>query len=169
MRSSRDSMAKRLPCSLRRRQTRILSMRRSQRRASCISRPTTGRPSPCRASSAWRACGGRSPILHRAGATPCVSMVAPNQRELRKLKHRHIRSPPYSDGSELDECEVVVGVFFVSRGDGAEVLEFVEEALDEVSVTIKKGTESRRVEASGHWFDARPGAAFLDRLTQSVG
>src|SRR5690606_24555687 len=85
------------------------------------------------------------------------------------LRHRLIRSKPYSDGSELDECEVVVGVFFVSRGDGAEVLEFVEEALDEVSVTIKKGTESRRVEASGHWFDARPGAAFLDRLTQSVG
>lgn len=85
------------------------------------------------------------------------------------LRHRLIRSQPYSDGSELDECEVVVGVFFVSRGDGAEVLEFVEEALDEVSVTIKKGTESRRVEASGHWFDARPGAAFLDRLTQSVG
>src|SRR5690606_17788942 len=48
------------------------------------------------------------------------------------LRHRLIRSQPYSDGSELDECEVVVGVFFVSRGDGAEVLEFVEEALDEV-------------------------------------
>src|SRR5690606_38121100 len=59
------------------------------------------------------------------------------------LRHRLIRSQPYSDGSELDECEVVVGVFFVSRGDGAEVLEFVEEALDEVSATIKKGTESR--------------------------
>src|SRR5690606_9122992 len=88
---------------------------------------------------------------------------------LSPLRHRLIRSQPYSDGSELDECEVVVGVFFVSRGDGAEVLEFVEEALDEVSVTIKKGTESRRVEASGHRFDARPGAAFLDRLTQSVG
>src|SRR5690606_28984620 len=77
------------------------------------------------------------------------------------LRHRLIRSQPYSDGSELDECEVVVGVFFVSRGDGAEVLEFVEEALDEVSVAIKKGTEGRRVEASGHRFDARPGAAFL--------
>src|SRR5690606_7615002 len=85
------------------------------------------------------------------------------------LRHRLIRSQPYSDGSELDECEVVGGVFFVSRGDGAEVLEFVEEALDEVSVAIKKGTEGRRVEASGHRFDARPGAAFLDRLTQSVG
>src|SRR5690625_573439 len=85
------------------------------------------------------------------------------------LRHRLIRSQPYADGSELDECEVVGGVFFVSHGDGAEVLEFVEEALDEVSVAIKKGTEGRRVEASGHRFDARPGAAFLDRLTQSVG
>src|SRR5690606_40224269 len=53
-------------------------------------------------------------------------------RGIEPLRHRLIRSQPYSDGSELDECEVVVGVFFVSRGDGAEVLEFVEEALDEV-------------------------------------
>src|SRR5690606_12635437 len=111
----------------------------------------------------------RSPRHRPPDGTRNCPAKTTNSCRPRELRHRLIRSQPYSDGSELDECEVVVGVFFVSRGDGAEVLEFVEEALDEVSVTIKKGTESRRVEASGHWFDARPGAAFLDRLTQSVG
>ncbi len=52
-------------------------------------------------------------------------------------------SQPYPDGSELDRSEVVVAALVVARGDGAEMLEFAEEALDEVAIAIEERTEGR--------------------------
>ena len=40
-------------------------------------------------------------------------------------------------------------MFFVSGGDGAEVLELVEEALDEVAIAVEEGAEGRDADASG--------------------
>jgi hypothetical protein len=46
--------------------------------------------------------------------------------------------------SEFDEGEVVGAVFFEAGGDGAEMLEVAEEALDEVAVTIGKALKAGR-------------------------
>ena len=74
------------------------------------------------------------------------------------LGHQLIMPQPDADSGELDEGEVVCGVFLVSGGDGSVVLELVEEALDLVPVAIQEGTECRRVAPVRHRFDVRPGA-----------
>ena len=55
-------------------------------------------------------------------------------------------SQPDADCGELDGGEVVGGVLLVAGGDGAVVLEPVEEALDEVPVAIQERAERGRVE-----------------------
>jgi hypothetical protein len=55
------------------------------------------------------------------------------------LGHRLISAHPDSCGCEFDECEIVGGVLLVPGGDGSEVLELVEEALDEVPVAVQEG------------------------------
>ena len=57
------------------------------------------------------------------------------------LGHQLISAHPDACGGELDEGEVVGVVLFVAGGDGAEVLELVEEALDEVAVAVEEGAE----------------------------
>ena len=66
---------------------------------------------------------------------------------------------PYSDGSEFDEGEIVVGMLFVSCCDGAEVFEFVEEALDQVALSVEIGAEGGHVLAVRHGLDVGPCAA----------
>lgn len=50
---------------------------------------------------------------------------------------------PDADCRELDKGEIVAGVLLVSSGDGAVVLQLVEEALDQVPVAIRERAECR--------------------------
>ena len=49
-------------------------------------------------------------------------------------------------------------MLFVAGGDGSEVLELVEEALDEVPVAIQEGAEGGLVDPAGERLDVGPGA-----------
>ena len=84
------------------------------------------------------------------------------------LGHRLIKAHPESERSEFDVGEEVFGRFIVSRGHGAVMFDFVEEALDQVSVSVKIRTESRYVFAVWHGFDIGPCAAFVEALTQLI-
>ena len=62
------------------------------------------------------------------------------------MKWTWTRSPthkaePYSDGGEFDEGEVVDVVLFEACRHRAKVLEFVEEAFDEIPKAIEVATE----------------------------
>lgn len=59
-------------------------------------------------------------------------------------------------------------MLFVSRGDGPEVLEFVEEALDDVAISIEEAAESGDMNAVRHRLDVRPCAAFVKGLAHPV-
>jgi hypothetical protein len=59
-------------------------------------------------------------------------------------------------------------VLFEARGDGPEVLEFVEEAFDQISEPIKHGTEDRDVGAPWHGFDVGPCGAIGAFLTEGA-
>lgn len=50
-------------------------------------------------------------------------------------------SDPEPNGSQGDCREEVAGELVVARGDAPEVLEFVEEALDEVAVAVELGID----------------------------
>ena len=49
----------------------------------------------------------------------------------------------------MDAREKISGEFIVARGNGAKVLEFIEEALDEVAFTVKREVASPRDLAVG--------------------
>ena len=66
---------------------------------------------------------------------------------------------PDSRGGQFDEGEIVGVVLFEACGNGAEVLQLVEETLDEIAEAIEEGAERRNVETSGHRLDIGPGAA----------
>ena len=72
---------------------------------------------------------------------------------------------PDSCGCEFHECEIVGGVLLVPGGDGSEVLELVEEALDAVPRRYRKGLKaglsSRR--ASGLMLAKTPRAVMFWR------
>ena len=76
---------------------------------------------------------------------------APPKPESARPGHRLIMAQPDADGGELDEGEIVGGVLLVPGGDGAEVLELVEEALDEVPVAVQEGAEGGGVHACAAW------------------
>src|SRR5579862_1861584 len=83
------------------------------------------------------------------------------------------RSPthkPHPDpcGDEFDDGEVVGVVFFEARSDGSEMFDLVEEALDEVAISVEEGAKSRDIDPSRHWFDVGPGAALGQRGSQRV-
>jgi len=50
-------------------------------------------------------------------------------------------------------------VFFIARGDGTEVLEFIEEPLDKIAVAVQEPAEGGDALASRHGFDVGPCAA----------
>ena len=52
---------------------------------------------------------------------------------------------------ELDAGEEISGEFVVARGDGAKVLEFVEEALDEIAFAVEREVAILRGLAIGLW------------------
>ncbi len=93
--------------------------------------------------------------------------------ELKRNFSEATRSPthkphPDSYGCELDEGEVVGVVLFIARGDGPEVFEFVEEALDEVAVSIEKGAERRHRLSVRHRLDVGPGTPCRERGAQRI-
>jgi hypothetical protein len=49
----------------------------------------------------------------------------------------------------MDACEKISGEFVVARGNSAKVLEFIEEALDEVAFAVKREVASPRGLAVG--------------------
>ena len=93
---------------------------------------------------------------------------------MRRVEGRRCaRSPthkahPDPCGCELDEGEVVFRVLLEARGDGAEVLELVEEALDEVALAVEEGAERRAPLTVRHRLDASPGAARGEGLAKGV-
>ena len=64
--------------------------------------------------------------------------------------------PGYPDGSELDGGEEAVGAFVVSGGDGAEMLEFAEEAFDEIAIATEERVERRDAYPARPRLDAGP-------------
>src|SRR3546814_15185356 len=85
------------------------------------------------------------------------------------LVHRLImcKSNSYCSGVDGDE-EVVVAVV-ISRCHSAEMLEFVEEALDQVAVSIEERAERRSPDALGHGRDIGESALVGDGGAQLVG
>ena len=86
-----------------------------------------------------------------------------------KLGHRLIKSKPGLYGGELDEGEIVLGVFFEARGDGAEVLDLVEEARDDVAVAIEERAQAGRVFPTRDRLDAGPCTSRFQALAQGIG
>src|ERR1700730_6322876 len=67
----------------------------------------------------------------------CADEPGVSDSDDRALGHRLIKAHPESERSEFDAGEEVFGRFIVSRGHGAVMFDFVEEALDRVSVSVK--------------------------------
>ena len=84
------------------------------------------------------------------------------------LGHRLISSQPNACGCQFDEGEEVGRVLFVARGDGSEVLELVEEALDVVPVSVQEGAESGNIHAVWHGPDVGPGTSGVHGLAQRI-
>lgn len=64
--------------------------------------------------------------------------------------------------------EKISGEFVVACGDGAEVLEFVEEAFDEIALAVEREVAIARGLAVGLWGNDRGDAAFGERLDQRI-
>src|SRR5262249_20523716 len=84
------------------------------------------------------------------------------------LGHRLIRAHPNSGGRELDEGEVVGVMLFEPRCDGAEMLEFAEEALDQIAIAVEEGAEGRDPHATSHGLDVGPCTVAGDVLAEGV-
>src|SRR5882672_5269840 len=84
-----------------------------------------------------------TPPERRFGSSPAVG----------DLGHRLIRAHPNSEGGELDGGEEVVVAFVVSRGDGSEMLEFVEEAFDGVALFVDSPVETEGDHPPRHRLD----------------
>src|SRR5215212_8687590 len=108
-------------------------------------------------------------LLSPGGNHTCAS-----SRTLRfQVPIRRSRSPthkphPDLESGELDEGEIIGVVLLEASGDGSEVLELVEEALDEVAVAVQEWAEGRNVDAPWHRFDVGPGPTIEQRPTQRV-
>jgi hypothetical protein len=59
-------------------------------------------------------------------------------------------------------------MLFVARGVRPEAFEFVEEAFDEVAVSVEKAAEGRNVFAVGHRLDIGPDAACREGAAERV-
>jgi len=69
----------------------------------------------------------------------------------------------------LNSGEEISGEFIVARGDGAKVLELVEEALDEVAFAVEREVAVPRDLAIGFWRDHRTDLPPLESLDQQIG
>lgn len=68
----------------------------------------------------------------------------------------------------MNACEKISGKLVVACGDGTKVLEFIEEALDEVAFTIEREIADSRRLAIGfgrdHWDDVSLGESVEERI-----
>jgi len=69
----------------------------------------------------------------------------------------------------LNTGEEVAGEFIVSGGDGTKVLEFVEEALDEIALAVKREVARPRRFAVGLWGNHRSDVALGEFIEQRIG
>jgi len=76
---------------------------------------------------------------------------------------------PESNGSESDCGEEISGEFVIARGDAAEVFEFVEEALDEVALSVDRWIDRALVLSVALGRDMGGGAAGLDDCDDGAG
>ena len=70
---------------------------------------------------------------------------------------------------ELDAGEEICGEFVIAGGDGTKVLEFVEEALDEVALAIEHEITTARHLAVGLGRDQRRDVAPFECVNEGVG
>lgn len=75
---------------------------------------------------------------------------------------------PQSGGSEFDEGQEVFGVLFVAAGDGAKMLEVVEETLDGVAAGVGCATRAVLLFPVWHGFDAAADASAAEVGAQGV-
>ncbi len=76
---------------------------------------------------------------------------------------------PETGGCQGDGGEGVSDELVVARGDGAEVFEFVEEALDEVALAVERGIDGTLDQAVTPGRDAWPGAVSGDEFEDGMG
>src|SRR5262245_31578760 len=84
------------------------------------------------------------------------------------LGHRLIEPHPNSGGGEFDESEIIGVILFEPRCDGPEMLQFAEEALDQIAIAVEEGAEGRDLHAPGHGLDVGPSALARHILAQGV-
>ena len=93
---------------------------------------------------------------HSGRATPSL-----HDAPYRQFKEATGRRPTYSlpipvqtnRATSLDGCEEVIVAFVVTGCNGTEVLDFAEEAFDEVAIFVEKMAEGGLDFAPGHRFD----------------
>jgi hypothetical protein len=78
-------------------------------------------------------------------------------------------SEPQSNGSEQDGGEVVSRELVIARGDAAEVFDLVEEALDQVTLTIEFVPDRALPTAVALGGDVRCGAVLAEQLEDGFG
>ena len=86
----------------------------------------------------------------------------------RVLGHRLIRSQPDTKRREFHRGEEVIVSFIVSRGDGAEVFDFVEEPFDSIALAVEPIQEGWTVFPVGHQAYIALCTALFEALTQAV-
>ena len=69
---------------------------------------------------------------------------------------------------ELNAGEEISGEFVVARGDGPKVLEFVEEALDEIAFAVEREIAISRGLAVGLWRNDGDDLALVERIDQRI-
>jgi len=65
--------------------------------------------------------------------------------------------------------EKIPGEFVVACGDGAKVLEFIEETLDEIALAIERKVASSRDLSVSLWRDHRGDLSLCERIKQCIG
>jgi len=85
------------------------------------------------------------------------------------LGHRLINTHPNSDRSKFYTREVVVIAFVVAGCHGAELFEFVEEALDKIASAIEPFAKGGRVASLRHGSHIGSCAARCKCLAQGIG
>ena len=71
--------------------------------------------------------------------------------------------------ASLIEAEVVVVTLVISSCDCPEVLEFIEEPLDSVTLSVKPPDEGRRIEPVRHGADIAPSTESSEAFAKGIG
>src|SRR5207248_3060419 len=78
------------------------------------------------------------------------------------------KAHPDSCRSEFDQGQIIGGVLLVAGCDGTEVLEFVEEAFDQIPATVEGGAEGQDIDPPGIRPDVCKGTTLSKRLSQGI-